>query len=134
MVSRNIDVSDADYLKSEDLGKVIAKGMAVLYKTNPQNPVDYLGKWLLNQQQIQRQSVTQQQTLAKVRTSQLKHDKEAAEKQKGEKAAAEKAQMWVNQVEAFNSLINQSSDLSDQLQNLNDHLKVGTKATAVYIG
>jgi hypothetical protein len=48
-----------------------------------------------------------------VRTSQLKHDKEAAEKQKGEKAAAEKAQMWVNQVEAFNSLINQSSDLSD---------------------
>jgi hypothetical protein len=48
MVSRNIDISDADYLKSEDLGKVIAKGMAVLYKTNPQNPVDYLGKWLLN--------------------------------------------------------------------------------------
>jgi hypothetical protein len=25
-------------------------------------------------------------------------------------------------------------DLSDQLQNLNDHLRVGTKATACYIG
>jgi hypothetical protein len=29
------DVSDADYLKSEEVGKVIAKGMAVLYKNNP---------------------------------------------------------------------------------------------------
>jgi len=42
------DVPDADYLKSEAVGKIIAKGMAVLYKTNPTNPVDYLGKWLLN--------------------------------------------------------------------------------------
>jgi hypothetical protein len=38
----------ADYLKSEEIGLVIAKGMAVLYKTNPKNPVDFLAKWLLN--------------------------------------------------------------------------------------
>jgi hypothetical protein len=44
----SLDSSDAEYLKSEELGKVIAKGMAVLYKTNPHNPVDFLGKWLLN--------------------------------------------------------------------------------------
>lgn len=69
-----------------------------------------------------------------MRASQLKHDKEAAEKQKIEKASLDKAQQWVNQVESFNSLIKQSTDLSDQLQNLNDHLKVGTKATAAYIG
>lgn len=42
------DMADAEYLKSEAVGKIIAKGMAVLYKTNPSNPVDYLGKWLLN--------------------------------------------------------------------------------------
>lgn len=44
---------DADYLKSDELGLVIAKGMAMLYKTNPKNPVDYLGKWLLNVSQVQ---------------------------------------------------------------------------------
>lgn len=31
-------------------------------------------------------------------------------------------------------MIQNSGDLSDQLQNLNDHLRVGTKATACYIG
>lgn len=52
-------LSDAEYLKSEEIGKVIAKGMAVLYKTNPANPVDYLGKWLLNQSLIKRQNEAQ---------------------------------------------------------------------------
>ena len=40
--------SEADYLKSDDLGLVIAKGMAVMYKEDPKNPVDFLAKWLLN--------------------------------------------------------------------------------------
>ena len=57
MVSKH-DSSDADYLKSEDVGRVIAKGMAVLYKTQPQNPVDFLGKWLLNVAQTQKQAVS----------------------------------------------------------------------------
>jgi len=72
--------------------------------------------------------------LAAVRAAQLKHDKEVADKQNQQKGAQEKAAQWTNQITAFNNLIDQSGDLSDQLQNLNDHLKVGTKATAVYIG
>jgi len=39
---------DAEYLKSDELGMVISKGLAVLYRTNPKNPVDFLAKWLLN--------------------------------------------------------------------------------------
>jgi hypothetical protein len=39
---------EAEYLKSDDLGLVIAKGLAVMYKANPSNPVDYLAKWLLD--------------------------------------------------------------------------------------
>jgi hypothetical protein len=35
-------------LKSEGIGLVIAKGMAVVYQEKPINPVDFLGKWLLN--------------------------------------------------------------------------------------
>jgi len=45
---------DADYLMSDDVGLVIAKGMQVLYKSNPKNPVDFLAKWLLNQSQTNR--------------------------------------------------------------------------------
>ena len=46
-------VSDAEYLKSSDLGKVIAKGMSVLEEVNPKNPVDYLSKWLLNYSKVE---------------------------------------------------------------------------------
>jgi hypothetical protein len=35
MASHQNKTPDADYLKSDELGLVIAKGMAVLYKTNP---------------------------------------------------------------------------------------------------
>jgi hypothetical protein len=40
--------SDAEFLKSDDLGMVVSKGLATLYRENPGNPVDYLAKWLLN--------------------------------------------------------------------------------------
>lgn len=30
------------------LGLVIAKGLSSVYEARPKNPVDYLGKWLLN--------------------------------------------------------------------------------------
>jgi hypothetical protein len=133
MVSKH-DANDADYLKSEDLGRVIAKGMAVLYKSQPTNPVDFLGKWLLNVAHTQKMAVSDQQALAAVRAAQLKHDKECADNQTAATSQKEKAAQWTNQINSFNNLIDNSQDLGDQLQNLNDHLKVGTKATAVYIG
>ena len=48
-------LSDADYIKSKDLGSVIAKGMAVMYKQQPKQPVDFLAKWLLNYSKVERQ-------------------------------------------------------------------------------
>lgn len=69
-----------------------------------------------------------------MRAAQLKHDKEVAEKQASAKAAQEKADQWTNSCNSFIEMIQNSVDLSDQLQNLNDHLRVGTKATACYIG
>ena len=48
---------DASYIKSDDLGLVIAKGMAVMYRAQPSNPVDFLAKWLLNYSNIQHSAV-----------------------------------------------------------------------------
>jgi hypothetical protein len=42
------DQIDIAYLKSEAIGEVIAKGLAVVYKARPARPIDYLAKWLLN--------------------------------------------------------------------------------------
>ena len=64
-------VTDAEYLKSNDLGMVIAKGMAVMYKAEPKNPVDFLSKWLLNYSQVQRANDDRAEALAIVE-SQIK--------------------------------------------------------------
>ena len=37
-----------DYLKSDEIGKVLAKGLAVVYKVQPTFPVDFFAKWLIN--------------------------------------------------------------------------------------
>ena len=42
---------DITYLKDDQIGKVICKGLSVLVREKPKNPIDYLAKWLLNQAQ-----------------------------------------------------------------------------------
>jgi hypothetical protein len=65
---------DAEYLMSDEIGLVIAKGMQVLYKTNPKNPVDFLAKWLLNKTQVDREAVTQRQEIERARQEQAKFE------------------------------------------------------------
>ena len=37
----------SQYYMRPEVGPLIAKGLAVVYKEKPNNPVDYLAKWLL---------------------------------------------------------------------------------------
>lgn len=53
-----VEHPDAAYIKSDDLGVVIAKGLAVMYKSQPANPVDFLAKWLLNYANVQQNAVS----------------------------------------------------------------------------
>lgn len=41
---------DIAYLEQDEVGKVICKGLATIAKLRPNNPVDYLAKWLLSYQ------------------------------------------------------------------------------------
>ena len=72
-------LSDADYIKSKELGAVIAKGMAVMYKQQPKQPVDFLAKWLLNYAQVEKQVEDRHEQLAIVEM-QVKQHTEAREK------------------------------------------------------
>jgi hypothetical protein len=45
---------DADYIIHGAVGDVIAKGLSVLYKKKPSNPVDFFAKWLLNEAQLRK--------------------------------------------------------------------------------
>jgi hypothetical protein len=39
---------DITYLKQDDIGLVLSKGLAETYRVRPKNPVDFFAKWLLN--------------------------------------------------------------------------------------
>ena len=45
-------ISDSEYLMSSGIGQVVGKGLAEMYDAEPNNPVDFLSKWLLNYSQV----------------------------------------------------------------------------------
>ncbi|CAD8127048.1 unnamed protein product [Paramecium sonneborni] len=45
-------ITDMDYLTQDEVGGIVAKGLAALYLEKPQFPIDYLAKWLLTYSQL----------------------------------------------------------------------------------
>ena len=125
---------DADYLKSDELGLVIAKGMAVLYKTNPKNPVDFLGKWLLNVSQVQKSAAEQKNAQNIVNQHITAHKKELQRQEEEQEKLNEKKQQVEKTIHDFNDKVDHSDDLNDMLPELNGLLKAHTNSTAAYIG
>ena len=68
--------TEAEYLKSDELGLVIAKGMAVMYKENPKNPVDFLAKWLLNYAQVEKAAMAKQEQSLEIEKNKKAHEAE----------------------------------------------------------
>jgi Fe-S cluster assembly scaffold protein SufB len=125
---------DAQYLKQSLIGGIISKGMAITYQHQPKDPIDYFAKWLLAQSQIakaEEAAVKKACRLEKVRED---HEQQRA---KTDKAAAERQAVETRKLahfENFRELVRDSRDLEDELQQLVDHLKDSSEATAVYIG
>lgn len=125
---------DIAYIKRDDIGLVIAKGLAKTYKAQPQNPVDFLAKWLLNHSNVGNEQDKQQESKAK--TQELKDRKHLEEqnqaKQKEEELKIEKENRV--KIEDFRDRVYNSEDLSDHLQGFTSYIKEHTGATGVYIG
>ena len=84
--------TEAEYLKSDELGLVIAKGMAVMYKENPKNPVDFLAKWLLNYSQVEKAALAKQEDALEIQKNRAAHQaalKEQAAAEETKKQAAD---------------------------------------------
>jgi len=106
---------DAAYLKQEDIGIVIAKGMAVTYKEQPKNPVDFFAKWLLQQVEVKKTEEAANKKLEELKgmkENEATRQKELA-KEKQEKQAEEEKKLAV--IENLRTQINHSHDLTDDL-------------------
>lgn len=125
---------DAAYIKRDDIGVVIAKGLAVMYRQKPKNPVDFLAKWLLNYAQVEKAVVAESEHKEKVKELKDKHQYQLGVQKKELEAQEEEAKTVEKKKEDFKEKLVQSSDLTDQLQDLANYLKEFTAATSVYIG
>ena len=127
-------VTDAEYLKSRGLGSVIAKGMAAMYEEEPKNPVDFLAKWLLNYSQVERTAEQRQEELVEVESHIQMYAETLAKTHHTNVEEQKKKRAVEDEKEQFKSNIAKSEDLTDNLQDLTDHVKKFTNASAVYLG
>lgn len=126
--------SAAEYLKADDIGLVIAKGMAVTYRAQPKNPIDFFGKWLLNQSLVQRNQLLDEEKAVKKREIADRHAIEMRAKERAAEAKAAEEGDRQGKIDEFNQKVNESKDLEYELPALAEHLQHFTGATAVYIG
>jgi hypothetical protein len=127
---------DIQYLKGDDVGKVVAMALAELYRVKPEFPIDYLSKWLYNysdQQQAYKKYQTQRKTreemVQDLHRQKLKKEEEANEvllKQEELKREVNKFETKVHEAEYHDELIN------DFLPN--EIYKLVPGLTAAYIG
>ena len=80
----------------DGIGDVIAKGLSVVYKEKPKNPIDFFSKWLLNEHSL-RKTMNQEklkdgqiQKMKDKQTYKIKEEKKAAEERQREKSLLDK--------------------------------------------
>lgn len=127
---------DIGYLKSDQVGKVVAIGLAELYRVKPEFPIDYLAKWLYNYSD-QQHSFKKMQDQKKVKSDLVgdlhRQKLQREEKQNQELIAAEEFRRLVNTFETQVSEAEYHDELiADFLPN--EVYKLVHGLTAVYIG
>jgi hypothetical protein len=124
----------AEFLKSDEVGLVIAKGMAATYHAKPKNPVDFFARFLLNQAALAKDQLVQEERALKKQEILADYEARVEEKkfQEGEQAKADKE--VEDRIGEFRTRVVESHDLEYELPLLVEHLKEHTTSTAVYIG
>ena len=125
---------DINYLMQEEIGMVLAKGLAACYTEQPLNPVDFMGKWLKQHSKVQAIDA-----LKIGRDKRKKESKEIEEREEKIRArVAQEAEQEKEEKETdlkeFKEKISESEDLKDNLQELCDFIQKRTGVAGVYIG
>jgi hypothetical protein len=117
------DHPDAAYIKRDDIGLVIAKGMAVMYKVQPKNPVDFLAKWLLNYAEIEKKALAHHDLKDEIKNTREKHQLEMNLEDQEHNKELHAAELRQKKNDEFFKKVYSSTDLNNQLQELADYLQ-----------
>ena len=125
---------ESKYIMQDQIGLVIAKGLSVVYKQQPTNPVDFFAQWLLQESAVRKANLVETQKEKELEALKAKHTKKEEAEQRKEIQASKLQEATANKVSEFQERVENSDDLNDELQALTDHLKEFTNSTAVYVG
>ena len=118
----------------DKIGLVIAKGLSVVYKEKPENPVDFFAKWLLQQSSIKKREQQERDIIKNIQNLKKKDELDAEKQAKAKQETENQKKKMNDKIDKFNFDVDKSDDLNDQLQSLVDHLAEFTGATACYVG
>ena len=125
---------DVTYLKDDQIGGILSKGLAELYQRQPAHPIHFLGNWLLNYAATEKNKAKEamQAERKQLLDSKYQQTLEAQAENKRRKLAEIETK---TRFEAdFLDRIKQSVDLDDLLQHLAEHLQMYLKTSGAYIG
>lgn len=126
--------SDIAYIKRDDIGLVIAKGLSKLYRVQPEDPVEYLAKWMLNYSNVKSEANIQIEKKQKWQELKDRKDMEDQNNMREVEEELKKEKEKTSKIEDFKDKVGSAQDLSDMLQDFTHFLKEHTGATGVYIG
>lgn len=125
---------DAEYLKA-NVGDVLAAGLTAVVLDQPEDSVDYLGRWLLKYVENFDAAQTEKDESARLAVLDQQAEEEAKAKAAAEeKAKTEKEEGEKNQVKAFEDFLNGAANFEGLLEQYLQHLQNVTGATSCYIG
>jgi hypothetical protein len=106
--------------------------MAETYRAQPNNPVDFLAKWLINYNlgSVTEDRIKDRETHAELK--QKEHVKECKEVEMAQEQLKKIAEQKEKTIEAFYSKFKASDDLEDHLQGLSDLLWVSNTVSNKY--
>lgn len=120
-------------MSKQEIGVVIAQGLAETYRSQPKNPVDFLGKWLLHQTEVQGKKAEGDNRYETIQELIGHHNHKLKIQSVEEKDRQDELQKKEDKKQAFFKKVDEADDHEDLLQDLVDHIQEYTNSTSVYV-
>lgn len=132
-LNKDVPNETIDYLSTQKIGVIIAQGLSETYQRQPKNPVDFLGKWLLQQYEVEKAKGKQDDLADHYKEQKSFYERELNIQRGVESEKQEILNKKIAKENDFYKTVDSSEDLEDRLQNLANYLQEYTKATTAYV-
>lgn len=124
-----------EYLKDNAIGKVLAMGLAEVYRKNPAYPIDYFAKWLLNHEKQEAEQVKEVEKISRreERLGEIEARKRQEEQQRQEQLELQQARD--TKEKQFQLMVTQHQYHQELLDNqLPSQMEKECHLSGVYVG